>query len=109
MASRRRTNVAGVTGALCLARPVTVRRRSRSDDDTAGPNSAKANGRNADRPVVCLLEEAFRACDASARRIPVTRHSVSTYESCASVMNSPVLVIGIALGTSAERYHRLSS
>ena len=44
MASRRRTNVAGVTGVLCLARSATVRRRSRSDDATPGPNRAKTNG-----------------------------------------------------------------
>jgi hypothetical protein len=43
VASRRRTNVADVTGALCLARPATVRRRSRSDDDAPGPNRAKTN------------------------------------------------------------------
>ena len=43
MASRRRSTARGVTGALCLARPAMVRRRSRSDDGTAGPNRAKTN------------------------------------------------------------------
>jgi hypothetical protein len=32
-----------VTGVLCLARSATVRRRSRSDDATPGPNRAKTN------------------------------------------------------------------
>jgi hypothetical protein len=34
---------AGVTDAFCLARSATVRRRSRGDDDTAGPNRAKTS------------------------------------------------------------------
>jgi hypothetical protein len=57
--SRQRTNVAGVTSAPCLARSATVRRRSRSDDGTTGPNSTARQAR--------ALASRLRCC-ANARR-----------------------------------------
>jgi hypothetical protein len=80
VASRRRTNVAGVTGALCLARSATVRRRSRRDDDTPGPNSAKTMA-NARWRVLCVDRRgnSFRALVAPRsaqgewpRRVPLS-------------------------------------
>ena len=57
MASRRRTIVAGVTGALCLARPATVRRRS-GDDDTAAVIRHLGH-----TELVGLIEEGVRILD----------------------------------------------
>jgi len=65
VASRRWTNVAGVTGAFYLARPATVRRHSRSDDDTAGPNRAKTN------------REKLGAGSASAKEEVASAHQVA--------------------------------
>ena len=78
MASRRRSNARGVTGALCLARPATVRRRSRSDDDTAGPNRATTDGLNATRHVVRLAGESVQVCDGAALAARVMAKSSST-------------------------------
>lgn len=69
MASRRRTNVAGVTGVLCLARPATVRRRSRSDDDTAGPNRAKTKAETAMVTTVAKGSSAGRLLRHSDERL----------------------------------------
>jgi hypothetical protein len=54
-----------VTGALCLARPAMVRRRSRSDDDTAGPNRAKTNGETP-TGLLRVYWKNPRGCDAAA-------------------------------------------
>jgi transposase InsO family protein len=54
---KRRSDARGVTGALCLARPAMVRRGSRSDDGTAGPNRVKTNGEKCQLAVARLLEE----------------------------------------------------